>query len=127
MKNVIVAALLSVLLAGSRPAAAATHTQGEEAGYAVAAAALNLVYVPAKAVVALGGLMLGGATGLLTGGNTRAAYAIWVPAASGTFFLTPSHIDESRPIAFFGDDYIDRPSRNWRTDRSAVYDSIYMP
>ena len=64
---------------------------------------------------------------LITGGNTRAAYALWVPAASGDYLLTPAHIDGSRPLQFFGSDYADRPTHNMPTDRSLGYDSVYMP
>jgi hypothetical protein len=126
MRKLILAVLLGVLV-GGRPAAAAVHTQGEEAGYAIAAATLTLVYLPVKTLVAIGGLAVGAATGFLTGGNTRAAYAIWVPAAGGTYFLTPSQIAGTRPIEFFGADYIDRPSRNVPDDRTTAYEAVYVP
>jgi len=101
------AALFGVLVSG-RPAAAIT--QGEEAGRAIASAALNIVYVPAKAVMAAVGLVAGSVVGLATGGDVRSAYAIWVPAASGTWFFTPAQVEGSQEIEFFGSDYADQPS-----------------
>jgi hypothetical protein len=129
MRNLMLGVALAVSLAVAHPVAAGstrTRTQGEEAGYAIAAAALNLVYLPVKTVVAVGGLALGAFTGLMTGGDTRAAYAIWVPAASGTFLLTPAHIEERKKIEFFGADYGDRPNKNMPSDRSTVYDALYV-
>ena len=108
----------------TRPAGAA-HTQAGEAGLALGAAAANLIYLPAKTFVALGGLGLGAFTGLLTGGNVRAAYALWVPTTGGTFLLTPANFDGTRPIEFFGSDYADRPSTNAH-DSSIAYRALYM-
>ena len=105
--------------------ARAAHTQAGEAGLALSAAAANLVYVPVKTLVAVGGLGLGAFTGVLTGGDVRAAYALWVPAVGGTFLLTPAHLDGTRPIEFFGSDYTDRPSTNMR-DTSIAYRALYM-
>ena len=108
----------------TRPAGA-THSQAGEAGLALGAAAANLIYLPAKTFVALGGLGLGAFTGLLTGGNVRAAYALWVPTTGGTFLLTPAHFDGTRSIEFFGSDYADQPSTNVR-DTSIAYRARYM-
>ena len=124
MRRLTISALVLVTALQTRPAGAAVHTQAGEAGFALAAAAANLVYVPAKVLVAVGGLGLGGLVGFLTGGDMRAAYALWVPAAGGTFMLRPSHVEGTRPIEFFGSDYVDQPSRN-PGDTSIVYRSLY--
>ncbi len=108
MRRLIAAAVLLALVATVRPAAAVT--QGEEAGRAIASAALNIVYLPAKAVMAIFGLAAGSVVGLATGGDVRAAYAIWVPTTSGTWFFTPEQVEGSKPIEFFGSDYADTPS-----------------
>jgi len=108
----------------ARPAGA-THSQVGEAGLALGAAAANLIYLPVKTVVAVGGLGLGALTGLLTGGDVRAAYALWVPTTGGTFLLTPAHFDGTRSIEFFGSDYADQPSTNVR-DTSIAYRARYM-
>lgn len=107
----VVAAVMVVGLVLGRPALGQTErVPGEEAGFALGAAAANIVYVPTKATVAVLGLAVGALCGLVTGGDTRAAYAIWVPAAGGTYILTPAHLEGVRPLEFFGSDYADRPS-----------------
>ena len=108
MRRLTMTAVLLGFLASGRPAAATT--QAEEAGRAIASAALNVVYVPVKAVMAIVGLAAGSVVGLATGGDVRSAYAIWVPTASGTWFFTPAQVEGTKPIDFFGSDYADRPS-----------------
>ena len=110
MRTVLVAVLL-VALAFTRPASAATGDPGAEFGLAIGAAAGSLLYTPAKLIVAVSGLAVGGLVGVLTGGDIRAAYGVWVPAASGTYMLHSSHLDGTEPIEFFGTDYADRPSK----------------
>lgn len=112
MRRLVAAVMLTALVLGHplQSRAGTEHTQAGEAGLALGAAGLNLFYLPLKAVVAGGGLLLGAATGFFTGGDTRAAYAVWVPAAGGTYFLTVEHLDGTRPVEFFGSDYADRPS-----------------
>jgi hypothetical protein len=41
--------------------------------------------------------------------------------------LTPSHVDGSRRVEFFGNDYSDKPTMNMPMDRSTAYDAVYMP
>ena len=113
----------------SHPGPVRAHCPAAEAGLALGATALDLVYVPVKSVVAVGGMVLGSVTGLLTGGDTRAAYALWVPTGGGTFILTPSHLDGTRPVEFFGTDYADEPSRSVPDPEGStmLYDWLYMP
>src|SRR5438445_556179 len=82
-RRVLVALVLLGVVLG-RPAVLRAQNAAAELGLAVGAAAGNLVYLPVKVMVAFGGLALGSLTGALTGGDVRAAYALWVPAASGT-------------------------------------------
>ena len=84
-------------------------TQVEEAGFAVLATAVNIFYVPAKLALAAAAIPVGGLAGALSGGDTRTAYAIWVPAMGGTYFITNGHLDGSKPIEFLGYDYEDKP------------------
>ena len=84
-------------------------TQGEEVFFSVLATAANIFYVPLKAVIAAVAMPAGGFAGAATGGDARAAYAIWVPALGGTFFLTPAILEGSQPFEFFGSDYPDQP------------------
>jgi hypothetical protein len=121
----VMSVLVIALVCGRPCPARATHTQAGELGLAVSSAVANVVYVPAKAVVALGGLFVGGLAGFLTGGDQRSAYALWVPAASGTYFLTPAHLEGAEPIEFFGSDYADRPSTA-AAEAGGVYEAVYM-
>ena len=56
---------------------------GNEVAFSLVSALCNIFYTPAKALVAAVGLPVGAIAGFLNGGDTRAAYAIWVPAAGG--------------------------------------------
>ena len=117
-----------VWLVGGPVAPARAHGQMEEAGLSLAATTLELVYLPAKILVAAMGLVVGGVAGVLSGGDTRAAYAFWVPAASGTYLLTPAHIEGAQPIEFFGSDYADRPSPvSAGGEAGMVYEAGYGP
>jgi hypothetical protein len=84
-------------------------TQAEEAWFSVLATGANLFYTPLKFVIALLAMPVGGFAGAASGGDARTAYAIWVPALGGTFFLTAAHMEGSKPIEFWGSDYADQP------------------
>ena len=114
MRQTIVSLVLAASLAAVPSVARATDP-GEEVGFSALAALTNILYTPAKVVVAAGGLTAGALAGFFTGGDTRSAYAFWVPSAGGDFFLTASMMDGRRPVQFFGDDYADRPSTFERT------------
>jgi hypothetical protein len=104
-KALVTIALGATLVA--RPVAAQETSPGEEFGLAVGAAAANLLYTPAKVVVAFGGLVVGSLTGLLTGGDVRAAY------------------DGTEPVEFFGSDYADTPSTALEAESGGIYDAQY--
>ena len=74
----IIAVVLSVAL-GAASAFAENVTpadQGLEAGTSLSASYLNIVYLPAKIIVAVVGGIAGGVAGVLTGGDQRAAYGL---------------------------------------------------
>ena len=124
MRRLTAAVVLLGLVASARPASAIT--QGEEAGRALASVGLNIFYIPAKAVMAVLGLVAGGFVGVVTGGDERASYAVLVPVTSGTWFVTPDHVDGSKPIEFFGSDYSDRPSELGQSEPGrSSYDAMY--
>src|SRR6266571_3352446 len=126
MRKVLMALLLLGVVLG-RPAVLRAESPAAEFGLAVGAAAGNLVYLPVKVIVAFGGLALGSLTGVLTGGDVRAAYAVWVPAASGTYLLTPAHLEGTVPIEFFGSDYADQSSRAaGAAEGAGIYDIQYQ-
>jgi hypothetical protein len=126
MRSVGVVLLAAGLVLAGPVRGRADDGPGNEAAMAIGAGLANLAYVPAKLIVAAGGLVVGAFAGLATGGDTRAAYAFWVPAAGGTYLLTPAHLDGSRPTEFFGSDYADRPSSIAREGEAGmVYDAMY--
>ena len=121
----IVMMLVAALVLG-RPAPGRAASPGVEFAMAIGAATANLLYTPAKVVVAVVGLAVGGVTGVLTGGDTRSAYAIWVPAASGTYVLRSANLDGSEPIEFFGSDYSDTPSTvSGASEAGGIYEAQY--
>jgi hypothetical protein len=109
MRKTIVSFMLAASLAA--PSVVRADSQGNEVAFAVTAAFCNIFYTPGKALVAAVGLPVGALAAFATGGDTRTAYAIWVPTAGGTYFLTADMMDGREPVEFFGSDYADRPGR----------------
>ncbi len=114
--------LVLAMLLGLTSVPAHALTQAEEAAYAIIATGANIFYVPAKFAVAIGSIPVGGIAGALSGGDVRSAYAIWVPAMGGTYFLTNGHMDGSRPVEFFGYDYADRTPADPEGERTIIFD-----
>lgn len=104
MRKVSITLLLMAFLTGW-PVRAEDREPVREFGLAGASAAANLLYTPPKLVTALIGLPLGAITGVCTGLNVRSMYAVWVPTVTGTYFVTPAHLEGKRPIEFFGSHY----------------------
>jgi hypothetical protein len=121
--GMVLAGLVAVQPAVSR---AAEQSPGAEFGMAMGAAGIDLLWVPVKLVTAGLGLALGGVVGVLTGGDVRSAYAVWVPTATGTFLVTPAHLDGTKRLAFFGSDYPDRASDVRPFGASSTYEATYF-
>jgi len=62
----------------------------------------NVLYVPAKIVYGILGGITGGASYLLTGGNTQTANTIWRSSLGGDYVLTPDIVSGQKPIHFSG-------------------------
>jgi hypothetical protein len=127
MRTILSIVLLAVLTVGRPlPVRAEMQVQAEEAGLALGAMGLTVFYLPIKVTIAAVGLAVGSVAGLLSGGDVRSAYALWVPAASGTYLLTPAHLDGSAEVELFGSDYADRPSTMGGTAQAnAIYEGSY--
>jgi hypothetical protein len=109
------------------PVAARADRPESEIAYATAAAFGTVFYTPVKAVAAVIGFPLGALAGFVTGGDTRASYAFWVPTIGGDYFLTAAHVAGEEPLEFFGSDYADRPTLYGRTHHGgAAYDAGYV-
>jgi hypothetical protein len=122
--SLVISLTLAALLLG-RPMQGHAATQAEEVGWSLGAAGLNVFYIPMKVVVAAGGLVVGAAAGVLTLGDTRSAYALWVPAAGGTYVLRPEHLAGTERVEFFGSDYADTPSTVIGDEANALYRAGY--
>jgi hypothetical protein len=77
------------------------RTPGGEFARGVFAPILSAVYFPVKLGVGVGGAVLGGVSGFLTGGSERAAEGIWHPTVGGTYFITPAILDGGQPFLPF--------------------------
>ncbi|GBD26456.1 hypothetical protein HRbin30_01788 [bacterium HR30] len=67
----------------------------QELGVTLAATLVNSVYVPLRFALTTTAAVVGGAVGLLNGGEPDAAAAIW-ENADGDAFVTPSMIEQRR-------------------------------
>lgn len=125
MRRILVGVVLSAMLAVPAVPARATEPS-PEAGYALLTGVSNLGYFPLKVLMAGGGLLIGTVASVLAGGNERVAYAIWVPTASGSYFLTPENLSGQTPVDFIGKDYADTPTARGKVgDRTRIYDAMY--
>ena len=104
MQRAFITLLLMVFLACG-PARAEDRNPGREFGLAGASVGANLLYTPPKLLTALIGLPVGALTGVFTGLDLRSMYAVWVPTVTGTYFVTPAHLEGTRSIEFFGSHY----------------------
>ena len=65
-----------------------------------AAWVVTVPYTAVKGVVALVGGIVSIPIYILSLGNERITRAVWLPAVSGTFVLTPAHLTCKQPIRF---------------------------
>jgi len=89
----------------SAPPPSSEGTEGgtaSSAGMQAAAGVSTLLYLPLKAVFAIGGGIVGGLAYLFSGGSEQAAKSIWNTTLYGTYIITPDHLQGNRPIRFLG-------------------------
>lgn len=98
-RNMVLAFCLVALAAAQVSAANPLELRERKPGLALAAAGLNVFYVPVRFVVTVFGAYLSGVTGLLTAGNQEAAGDV-ASVFDGTQFLSSEHIEGSEPIRF---------------------------
>jgi len=102
-KWVLVLAMCVPLLGGGTAVAQADSDPVEEAGLGVASVLLTLPYGAAKILYAGLGGIVGGATWVLTGGNTETAQTVWDPSFYGDYVITPEHLTGKTPLRFYGE------------------------
>ena len=90
----------AMLYVGSATAQLAPEVAREaHPGASALAAASNIVFMPVRVAVAAVGAELGGLTGWLTAGNTRAAQDIWgLPPFDGQMYLQPEMLYGEEPL-----------------------------
>jgi hypothetical protein len=75
-----------------------------EAGAGFASGLATLVYSPVKVVYSVLGVVFGGISYGLSGGDSDVMQAVMTPAVHGDYVLTAEHIKLERPLEFFGRD-----------------------
>ncbi|HEU4685557.1 MAG TPA: hypothetical protein VFS39_13710 [Nitrospira sp.] len=98
--------------AWSQDTTSANSSEGGSASSAAMGAAAGLstlLYLPLKAVFAIGGGIVGGLAYAFSGGNTDAAKSIWTTSMYGTYIITPDHLRGDKPIRFLGVADADEP------------------
>jgi hypothetical protein len=83
-----------------QPPDAGVNWQG--VGYGAGAVFGNILYIPTKFTYAILGAFVGGATWLITAGNTQTADTVWRSSLGGDYVLTPKMIAGQEPINFSG-------------------------
>jgi len=71
-------------------------------GLGVSSFFLTIPYGLTKVVYATLGGIIGGFTYALTGGNDRAAKAVWDSSLRGTYVITPDHLKGDKAVRFLG-------------------------
>ena len=84
------------------PQPADNSVNWEGVGIGAGTVAGNIFYVPAKLVYGILGGITGGASYLLTGGNTQTANTIWRSSLGGDYVLTPDMVSGQKPVHFSG-------------------------
>lgn len=108
MRHLLICVVLAGLLLPALASAQEQKPPNPEFATSFLSGVLSAIYFPAKLAVALAVAPIGGAVGLLTGGNERAAEAIWQPFIGGTYFITPEMIEGTEPFLPVGP-MVDRP------------------
>jgi len=79
-----------------------SQDSASEAGLGAASVLLSIPYGAVKVAYAILGGITGGFTYALTGGNLKAAEAVWDTSLRGTYIITPEHLRGEKQIRFFG-------------------------
>jgi hypothetical protein len=80
---------LALILTGFAPALLRADDAIEKAGVGVGVTAGNALLIPAKAVSVINGILTGGLSFILTGGNLSLTQQIWQDTLQGPYLITP--------------------------------------
>ena len=93
-------ALVGVALAGAPESARAGNAA--EAGWGIGSALASLAYGPVKLGYAAVGVVFGGVSWGLSGGDPYLVDTVIAPAVRGDYVVTPSHLRGERKLVFVG-------------------------
>ena len=79
-----------------------TESTAKQYGLGVASVFTSLPYSIGKFVFATMGGIFGGFAWVFSGGNQRAANAVWDTSMRGTYVISPRHLKGEEPIRFLG-------------------------
>jgi hypothetical protein len=104
-RNLVTGASLALLITlTGNPTTAAAESGTSPAGVGLQAASwlATVPYGAVKVACALGGGIVGGLTWAVTGGNTEAAKAVWVPTMTGDYIVQPQNLTGEKRLHFVG-------------------------
>jgi len=105
-RHLVFGVALGLLIAGTgNPAIAAEQSGTSPEGAAGLQAVSWLASVPygaVKVAYALGGGIVGSLTWVMSGGDTEAAKAVWVPSMTGDYIVQPENLTGDKPLHFMG-------------------------
>ncbi len=94
--------IVGVLLLTLQSSPARAQDGASEAGIGTAAAISSLIYGPVKIAYSLLGVVFGGFSWVLSGGDTEVLTAVVSPAIRGDYVITPDHIRGDQSVEFVG-------------------------
>ena len=105
-RNLVIGAALGLLIAWTGNPAIAAEQSGtsseEAAGLQAASWLATIPYGAVKVAYALGGSIVGGLTWAMSGGDTAAAKAVWIPSMTGDYIVQPQNLTGEKPLHFMG-------------------------
>jgi hypothetical protein len=100
------ALLVVVLVIAASPGLAHAQQQDEatweNGGLGAASAICSLVYGPVKVATAILGLVVGGLSYPLSGGDADVTMRVLNTSVRGDYVVTPAHLRGERPLEFWG-------------------------
>jgi len=106
-RSLFIGATIGLLIAWTgNPVVAAEEQAGTSpegtAGLQAASWLATIPYGAVKVAYALGGGIVGGLTWVMSGGDTAAAKAVWIPSMTGDYIVQPQNLTGEKPLHFVG-------------------------
>jgi len=105
-RNLVIGAAFGLLIAWTGSPAIAAEQSGTSpegaAGLQAVSWLATIPYGAVKVAYALGGSIVGGLTWAMSGGDTAAAKAVWIPSMTGDYIVQPQNLTGEKPLHFMG-------------------------